>query len=60
MKEPDFNALQALAADNARLCEIALAADRLAQACEAHLDGDPQEREIERALAAYKVARNGQ
>lgn len=48
---------QTLAADNARLCTIALAADALATALEKHGE---QHFAIKAALDAYKIVRNGQ
>lgn len=53
-------AIQTLAADNARLCGIAEAADKLAKAVERLLDGDECHREVERAWDEYKVKRQGQ
>jgi hypothetical protein len=47
----------ALAASNARLCEIALKADELAAAVERHGD---RHFAIRAALDAYKIARTGQ
>ncbi len=52
-------ALQMLAADNARLCEIALAADALAEAIEMKLRAGQDGIAIRKALAAYRVVRNG-
>lgn len=62
MSGDDFDALQALAADNARLCEIALAADLLAEAVQRYAkdDGDRRSyRAMVVALEAYKVVRQG-
>lgn len=39
MSDTEFDALQALAADNARLCTIALEADKLVAVLEAFLEG---------------------
>jgi hypothetical protein len=50
-------AVQMLAADNARLCDIALAADKLAEAVERSLY---LTLETKRALDAYKIVRQGQ
>jgi len=52
------NAAQTLAADNARLCAIALAADKLAEAVERELETG--EHLAQPALDAYKVVRQGQ
>jgi hypothetical protein len=51
-----FAAAQMLAADNARLCWIVLAADKLAEAIEneTHYAG------LKAALEAYKIQRQGQ
>ncbi len=58
------NAIQVLAADNARLCEIGLAADAVVKAAEelmrASVGRVHFERGLKAALEAYKVVRNGQ
>ncbi len=58
----EFNALQALAADNARLCEIGLAADKLARAVEALVQDAHRSlyTNLRKALDEYKIARAGQ
>jgi hypothetical protein len=50
-----------LAADNARLCGIALAADELARALRAWLDGDGHDcaGTLYPVLEAYEIVRNG-
>lgn len=56
------NAVQMLAADNARMCEIVLAADALAEEIRRvlALHYDSSFPRIRAALDAYKSARNGQ
>lgn len=54
-----FAALQYLAADNVRLCDIAIAADKLAKAVERILVEEVSDPGLEAALDAYKVVRNG-
>lgn len=62
------NAVSMLAADNARLCDIGIAADKLAEEVERLLEdedrGSPylkwRLKILWRALEAYKVVRNGQ
>lgn len=53
------SAAQLLAADNARLCSIALAADELAAALEKAMSGAAHNPEIDDALWAYRAVRNG-
>ncbi len=53
-------AVQMLAADNARMCDILLAADKLADAIEKKLRVGQDGIAIRAALAAYKVVRQGQ
>lgn len=56
-------AVQMLAADNARLCGLALAADKLAEAVEKALRSPRRTEimiELSRCLEAYKQARTGQ
>lgn len=55
-------AVRMLAADNARLCEILLAADALAETLERAQRNNPwrEGSEMKRALDAYRVARQGQ
>lgn len=68
MNGDDFNALQALAADNARLCTIVLAADKLCAAVEAFLEACEGTDKVRRskvnglitAYEAYHVVRQGQ
>ena len=53
-------AIQTLAADNARLCGIALAADALAEAFHKYQNGRAAIFHVEKALSEYMQARNGQ
>lgn len=52
-------AVQMLAADNARLCGIAEAADELAKVVERYARTG-QRADLEHALDAYKIVRQGQ
>ncbi len=47
-----------LAADNARLCDIGIAADKLAEAAEKYARVG-QRADLLKALEAYKIVRNG-
>lgn len=71
--DESFGALQAMTADNARLCEIALAADKLAEAVSVYQARclpqrgehsrefhEARVRKLNAALQAYKAARQGQ
>ncbi len=64
MKSSDLSgdlgtAVQSLAADNARLCEILLAADKLVEEIEKKLRHGQDYIAIRKALDAYKVVRQG-
>lgn len=66
MSGDDFSALQALAADNARLCEIVIKADELLKAAETHdasfrpeVTPSRERAGLKAALEAYKVVRQG-
>ncbi len=56
------SAVQMLAASNAQLCEIALAADKLVEAVERSVKASRDwglENRLEGALLEYKIARGG-
>ncbi len=53
-------AVQMLAGDNARLCTIVIAADKLAEVFERYQNGRAAIFHVEQALHAYKIARQGQ
>lgn len=55
------HAMTMLAADNARLCDILLAADRLAEVLERAQKNNPwrEGSEMKKALDAYRVVRDG-
>lgn len=55
-----MNTAQFTAASNARLLEIALAADALAKVLTSYMDGRASIFHVEAALAAYKIVRQGQ
>jgi hypothetical protein len=52
-------AVKMLAADNARMCDILLAADKLAKTVEKYAKVG-QRADLEHALDAYKIVRQGQ
>ena len=54
-----FAAAQTLAADNARLCGIVIAADKLAETVDRVLRGAGYNDGLNAALEAYKVVRSG-
>lgn len=57
-----WNTIQTLAADNARLCAIVLAAEKLATAAAAHavFATTYTLKELETAIEAFEIVRGGQ
>ena len=59
VSDEEWKAFQTLAADNARLCGIVIAADALEKAIIKAIKGAGYNEGLERALEAYKISRTG-